>query len=493
MGNSNEKLDLKKIKQLRCNQLILRWYSIIVVILVLSYLTEVISGARTVGYYMGYVAVAIIPLLVAWIIYKKDKQASASAIVSMVGYLLLFTYSLFSSPYAVVISYIFVMIVCLVIFDNNKLSIIYGVAVIVIITASTLFVPATPAENKIKIAAAVLVVVAVVICTQVSNKNSEMMLSSVDGELEKTEEILAKVNNGINVLNEKTSSAREESSSIDTKVNEFTEALTNIGESISEINDTIMTVADNLQNVISSSNDITTAVDEVGERVRESYESVATGERNVEFLKKTSEKNIEKIDSFVTTFEEFSKNFDSIVEIIDIIRNISNQTNLLSLNASIEAARAGEMGKGFAVVANEVKDLASSTADNTEKISRIVELLKNNVNTISSSLVEITESIKQEEKDIEIVQGQFVKIQENSQTISDQVEGFRGNLKVVNDSISDLGAITEELTASTETINDLAQECVGSCDDIRDSIHNLNEHVNSIDNTSLELSNINNE
>lgn len=188
--------------------------------------------------------------------------------------------------------------------------------------------------------------------------------------------------------------------------------------------------------------------------------------------------------------QETSHNFDSIVEIIDIIRSISNQTNLLSLNASIEAARAGEMGKGFAVVANEVKELASSTAENTEKIGAIVERLKNNVKTISSNLEEIKDSIKQEGEDIKIVENQFVNIRQNSEKIFEEIDSFKTSIKVVNDNINDLGAITEELAAATETINTLSKDSVLACDDIKTSIETLNEQVNVIDEAGITLGKI---
>lgn len=487
---NEQNLTLKQIKQRRANKMLMIWYSVIVAVLALAYLTEVISGARTIGYYGGYLAVALVPLAISWIVYKNNKETLAATIIALTGYMMLFTYSLFTSPYAVVNTYIMVILVTLVVFDNNKLSIIYGAVTMVVITASIFISPATPAENKIKIAGTLLVVIGSIIATNVSKLNSDMMVASVDEKLENTEKILNKVNEGIVSLNDSTASTRSESDNINSKVNDFSGNLTNIGDSIEEINTTIVSVADNLQNVVNSSADITSAVEDINKKATDSNLSVAEGKENVLALKKTSKDNIEKIDSFSKTFEEFSHNFDNIVDIIDIIKSISNQTNLLSLNASIEAARAGEMGKGFAVVANEVKDLASSTAENTEKIGNIVDQLKSNVSTIANSLTEITASIKKEEADITNVENQFLKIEDNSQIIANEVGGFKNNLQVVNDNISDLGAITEELAASTETINGLTKNCINACDEIRESVSALNGQINDIDATSEALSQI---
>ncbi|MHC6180774.1 methyl-accepting chemotaxis protein [Clostridium sp. JNZ X4-2] len=240
----------------------------------------------------------------------------------------------------------------------------------------------------------------------------------------------------------------------------------------------------------SFSNELAAIIKEINNIDKSSNKINIMAQENSRQLPKTI-KSIETISSsfkeFQNSITEFSSNVVKINDITDIIDNVSDQTNLLALNAAIEAARAGEAGKGFAVVADEVRKLASQTKDSSTEINRLVKLVSEKIGDIvkQSSLLE--EKISSQTQSINISLEAF-------SNIADAVENMVPKIKNMNVSIDNLeknknkivstseenSATAEEISASTEEISASSTEMSKSADEVYNSIENLRNMVEEL-------------
>lgn len=138
---------------------------------------------------------------------------------------------------------------------------------------------------------------------------------------------------------------------------------------ISSINGSIDLLANSASSVSNHSSDAADTANDVNRETKESYDIVQETRRFMESI-------TQEIDQSSAVIGLLQDNSRTIGTVLDVIRGIAEQTNLLALNAAIEAARAGEQGRGFAVVADEVRSLATRTQQSTQEIHNIIEQLQ---------------------------------------------------------------------------------------------------------------------
>ncbi|BCJ98368.1 methyl-accepting chemotaxis protein [Anaerocolumna chitinilytica] len=247
-----------------------------------------------------------------------------------------------------------------------------------------------------------------------------------------------------------------------------TDALADIAQGISVFGSNIDRITSDIKTVDTNANDI--------------YLSSKESNTNMQNLAKSLADLNTTFSDFKSGITNLNLNISKINEITNLINSISEQTNLLSLNAAIEAARAGESGKGFAVVAEEIRKLAEQSRTSAVSISDLIS----NIQTESKVMIDTAGFVSKEfTNQSEAIESTLISFQ----AIIDAVNEIIPKIDTVNQSanliksekndimskIEDISAISEETSASSEEIAASTEEIAKSTEDVAASAVNLGD------------------
>lgn len=208
------------------------------------------------------------------------------------------------------------------------------------------------------------------------------------------------------------------------------------------------------------------------EVVRGAGEAVAHGVEVIQETITSTQSVADKLHQTEMVVDKVTALSENITTVIDVISDIAGQTNLLALNAAIEAARAGEQGRGFAVVADEVRNLASKTADSTSKVREIIESLRVGIEQACASML-----MCREEMDISISHN--AKVSEAINRIQEALDEIHGNSDEIVGMTEEQASSTEEVARSIQEIAAISDRNVSEIEKVTSACSDLNELAKS--------------
>ena len=233
--------------------------------------------------------------------------------------------------------------------------------------------------------------------------------------------------------------------------------------------------------------EVSRVVDHVEQLIHETEEMIAQGMDIVHNLGERAKATTEMTGKVGNSIQALREETEIINGFVGMITDISEQTNLLSLNASIEAARAGEAGKGFAVVAEEIRKLADDSAKAAGEI-------RANVTNITSQTVNSVECASQAESMVQLqtkaVEDVIQVFHEMNQRMDTLVDGLKEIVQSVDkadqertdalEAVRNISAIIEETASSAEVVHDTAVRLQQNVDNLNQTADSLGENMDGL-------------
>lgn len=251
---------------------------------------------------------------------------------------------------------------------------------------------------------------------------------------------------------------------------------------VEDLLQTIYKINDNIERQFSSVEQTSASVEEMISNIR----SIARNTNNADALFKKllieAEDGADVVEEVIESIRNVEASNEQIKNIINIIQNIADQTNLLAMNAAIEASHAGEAGRGFSVIADEIRSLAEHTADNTKSITTIIK-------GITRRIEESVELANNSGKSL----NNILNISENASMLISEINTANNELEIGGKDI--LETITK-LNDTTSGVKDSVKEQISSGDTVDSQITLLDkinrEVVNIVEAKSMDVNEVNN-
>ncbi len=269
------------------------------------------------------------------------------------------------------------------------------------------------------------------------------------------------------------STVKEQANQVEDMANSLAAAAKQIAGNVNNESNSVSTMAATIEEMSVSTSHISSQGGNARNIADASRSSTEAGAKVVNKTVSGLLQTAQEIETASGEVSRLGENATRIIDVVKVIKDIADQTNLLALNAAIEAARAGEQGRGFAVVADEVRKLAERTGNATSEINLMSEKISEVVRHTLDSMGKVVETTRQGVADAETAQSSIATIQQNFGEVANVIDD-------ISAALAEQTVASNELAKNTELVAHMSEQNSGAANNLLSLAHELQSKAHQV-------------
>ena len=451
----------------------------------------VVTGGRSVVFFVGDIVLGFAPVIAEIFLWKKNRETTMIKHLVGYGFAVFYTYTLFTCSNNMMFAFVIPMILMISIFNDAIYSIKINTGTIIlsiimgIVGAKTGKLGYDGAQDAyIMVIVMVLAGIFSIYSSSTSYANSKQKIDNAENAQAESQRLLndmklisTKMHDGIRDIYNELERLSQSSQATKGAMGELTTGAAETADAVQKQTYQTEMIQENI-------NVVTEVTDCISESMQHTLQVLDKGKADVDLLVEQVDVSVKNGAEVAQKLQKLDSYVDEMHSIVNLISGIANQTSMLALNASIEAARAGEAGRGFAVVALQVTSMAAQTKEATVNITELIANVSGAINEVVSVINNMLEGIKEEKQSTENTAESFSDIQNNTYAIRENVTNLVQSMEVLKDSnqmivdsIQTISAITEEVAAHASETMEATEKTVNIIDNIDRRMQGLIQYI----------------
>lgn len=473
-------------------------FCILNIVFALAYFVEVIKGARTIPSYLLLLLLFLGPSIIAILTYRAKKDSKAVRYILGIGFMLWYTYVMFTATTDLTFCYVLVIICIFIVYVDMKYSVLISALALVInvaYIAKRAFTTGLTAEQvtntEIIVACLIFFTLFMAMALNKVTRIDQANIDKAEKERENIDKMFKKTMEVAENMKADISSATQEVVALNDAINATQCAMEQLTAGTSDASTVIGQQQHSTGMIHEQMTEVAKATGLIADELNNTEEKLEHSDVVMNGLLEQVRVSESSSSLVATEMDGLKENAAQMQKVMEFISSIANQTGMLALNASIEAARAGEAGRGFAVVASQISNLSAQTNNATQDINKLIGNITLSIEEVAKAVESLLESNRLQNEYVDSTAANFEQIHMNTQKIAGQAQQLKAavdavfveNQKVVN-SIENVTTLTEEVTAS-------ANETLESCNSNLTSIAKVSDLMVRLEEEALKLQNDN--